>query len=455
MQKASLPKGTRDFSPDVLKRRNKIISVITKVYARYGFEPLQTPAVENLSTLTGKYGEEGDKLLFKILNSGNFLTDVKQEQLSEALENPNSLVPMIAGKGLRYDLTIPFARFVVQNRNDLQFPFKRYQIQPVWRADRPQKGRYREFWQCDADVIGTKSLLCEAEFIKVYHEVFTVLKLANYEIKINHRKILESIALTLEFDGNLTHLTVAIDKLDKIGWEGVRKELLSKGMRENQVSDLKELLIKSPLNSSVIDSLEHKLKPCEQTTEGINALREIISLLDSSQNTFNIQLDLSLARGLDYYTGCIFEATIHGASVGSVSGGGRYDDLTGVFGMPDVSGVGISFGLDRLYDVMQEAQLFSKSEGPTASMLLCHFDKITQKRCISIADSLRTNDISVEVYPDHKNLRKQLDYANKRGYSYVGVIGESELEDEVIQVKDMRSGEQKNMNLNTLTQLLK
>ncbi len=455
MQKASLPKGSRDFAPDVLKKRLEIIDSISAVYQRYGFEPLETPAMENLSTLTGKYGDEGDKLLFKVLNSGDYLSKVTDDQLIDAKENSNTILNLISEKGLRYDLTIPFARFVVQNRHAIQFPFKRYQIQPVWRADRPQKGRYREFWQCDADVIGTQSLLCEADFIKIYHEVFNSLGLTNYKVKINHRKILEAIAISVEFTGHLTDLTVAIDKLDKIGWTGVGNELLLRGMTDNQIKKLQSLLTTENLTTETLNNLEQKLVPSEQAKTGIQELRDVIELLGQSIENYRVELDLSLARGLDYYTGCIFEAMVENATVGSVSGGGRYDDLTGVFGLPDVSGVGISFGIDRLYDIMHEEGLLTNDNAPNAQILLCHFDAESRKACIAVASILRENKIACEVYPDIKNIRKQLDYANKRSYRFTGVIGESEMNSESVQFKDMISGDQANLSHADLIKRLK
>jgi len=352
-------------------------------------------------------------------------------------------------------LTIPFARFVAQNRHALQFPFKRYQIQPVWRADRPQKGRYREFWQCDADVIGTKSLLCEADFIKIYHEVFASLGLNSYKVKINHRKILEAIAITVEFTGPLTDLTVAIDKLDKIGWTGVGNELSSKGMSDDQIKKLQSLLTTENLTIETLNALEQKLVPSEQAKTGIQELKDVIELLGQSIENYRVELNLSLARGLDYYTGCIFEANVENATVGSVSGGGRYDDLTGVFGLPDVSGVGISFGIDRLYDIMNEEGLFTIDNTPNAKILLCHFDTESQKACIAVASMLRENKIACEVYPDIKNIRKQLDYANKRSYRFTGVIGDSEMKSESVQFKDMISGDQANLSHADLIKRLK
>lgn len=450
MQKASLPKGTRDFAPGILKQRQHIISVISAIYVKYGFEPLETPAMENLTTLTGKYGDEGDKLLFKVLNNGDLLRGVAKEQFDEMYDAQPKLLNQISEKGLRYDLTIPFARFVVQNQNDLQFPFKRYQIQPVWRADKPQKGRYREFWQCDADVIGTDSMMCEADFIKIYFEVFTKLGLPHYTLKINHRKILEAIIKTIEFEGKLTDLTVAIDKLDKIGWEGVEKELLEKGLQPEKAKQLSALLTQMPFNTQSLQIIKNQLIECKEAELGLNALQEILDFLGQSGAVKSVEIDLSLARGLDYYTGCIFEAVIEDSGIGSVSGGGRYDDLTGVFGLSNVSGIGISFGIDRIYDVMLGKGLFSEKNTPTAKLLLCHFDAEARIFCNEVADLLREGNIAVEVYPDLKSIRKQLEYANKRGYLFTGVVGSDEINSRTLKLKNMVTGEQEVADLDSL-----
>ncbi|MCB0734944.1 MAG: histidine--tRNA ligase [Flavobacteriales bacterium] len=454
MQKPTLPKGTRDFGPVELKRRKLIINTIQNVYEHFGFEPLETPAMENLSTLTGKYGDEGDALLFKILNSGDFLKKVDEGRFQQAKENPNSLLPQISEKGLRYDLTVPLARFVVQHQHELQFPFKRYQIQPVWRADRPQKGRYREFWQCDADVIGTDSLVCESDFVKIYQLVFNALGFTSYDIRINHRSLLEAIAQTVGFNGPLTQLTVSIDKLDKIGWEGVGKELESNGFTSDQVSRLQVLLTTSRCTPEFIEQLASALSDGEAKDRALMALRELRELTPGIDQA-SVSLDLSLARGLDYYTGFIFEASIPDSGIGSVSGGGRYDNLTGVFGLSGVSGVGISFGIDRLYDCMDALGLFGGVDRPTANILLCHFDERTRTKCAEIADALRADGIKTEVYPDIKKLRKQLDYANKRGYPFIGVVGEEEFNQDTIQLKNMESGDQSVVPQSNLSKLLK
>ncbi|MBO6518232.1 MAG: histidine--tRNA ligase [Bacteroidia bacterium] len=450
MQKAALPKGTRDFSPEVMKRRKFITTTIESVYKKFGFDPIETPAMEKLSTLTGKYGDEGDTLLFKVLDSGDFLAKADQEALNN--KDSNKLIPSVASKGLRYDLTVPFARYVVQNQTHITFPFRRYQMQPVWRADRPQKGRYREFWQCDADVIGTKSLLCEADFIKIYHEVFSTLGLGNYELRLNHRKALEAIAKTCGFEGSFTALTVAIDKLDKIGWEGVSNELLSKGMDHSGVETLKQLLNKVDFDQQALDLLSKILTDSKEKDIAIEELSTVLGFIRSTG--IRLKLDLSLARGLDYYTGCIFEATIPGSGIGSVSGGGRYDDLTGIFGLKDVSGVGISFGLDRIYDVMLAADLFKEVEQET-KVLFCHFDESALLYGINLADKLREAGIASVVYSDRKKINKQFDYAHKCNFPYVAVIGDDEMANGVVQLKNMATGKQEKLTVTDLIERLK
>ncbi len=449
MQKASLPKGTRDFSPQVMARRNFIVDTIKSVYTLYGFEPIETPAMENLSTLTGKYGQEGDTLLFKILNSGDYLKKADQDALNT--KDSNRLISSISDKGLRYDLTVPFARYVVQNQTEISFPFRRYQIQPVWRADRPQKGRYREFWQCDADVIGTISLICEADFIDIYHKVFTTLGLTNYQVRINHRKVLEAIAKTIRFESSFTDLTIAIDKLDKIGWDGVSKELISKGIDASNIAKLKTLLTVQPFNESTINQIESQLIDCPEKTTGIQELRQVLAY--SNLQNIHIALDLSLARGLDYYTGCIFEAIIEDSPIGSVSGGGRYDDLTGIFGLKDVSGVGISFGLDRLYDIMLHLDLFKESIQQT-KLLFCHFDSEGQSHCLTLANALRNSGLTSVVYPDNKKINKQFDYANKSGFKWVAVVGDNEISNHTVQLKNMETGKQEEVSQDSLIEAL-
>ena len=449
MQKASLPKGTRDFSTDVMRKRKQIIATIEDVYIKYGFDPIETPAMENLSTLTGKYGEEGDTLLFKILNSGDYLAKADRDAI--ATGDSSKLIPTIANKGLRYDLTVPFARFVVQNQSSINFPFRRYQMQPVWRADRPQKGRYREFWQCDADVIGTTSLLCEADFIKIYDEVFRALGLNTYQLKLNNRKILEAISETIGFTGTFTDLTVAIDKLDKIGWDGVAEELSTKGVTNNALERLKELLVVTPFDRDAIEALTDVLIDCPQKAAGIQELSTVLDFIEGYDA--NVSLDLTLARGLDYYTGCIFEAIIPESGIGSVSGGGRYDNLTGIFGLQDVSGVGISFGLDRIYDVMTKLDLFD-DEALTNKVLFCHFDDAGLQYALPICDLLRTKNIVATVYPDRKKINKQFDYANKSGYKWVAVIGSNEMEENSVQLKNMATGKQELVKISDIVRFI-
>jgi len=451
MQNASLPKGTRDFSPEVMNKRNFIIKTITDIYRKYGFQAIETPAMEHLSTLTGKYGDEGDKLLYKVLDSGDFLSKV---DTSDVELSSNSILHKIASKGLRYDLTIPFARYVVQHRNDITFPFRRFQVQPVWRADRPQKGRYREFWQCDADVIGTASLTSELDLIQIYHEVLTGLGLKNYVLKLNHRKLLEAIAQTCGMDSNFRALTVAIDKLDKIGWEGVSKEL-SNNFSEDSILKLEKFLTQLTLNKEDIAKLDGLLIDGEEKDLALSDLKFLESSLSRLNSKVNIELDLSLARGLDYYTGCIFEAIIPEGGVGSVSGGGRYDDLTGVFGLKDVSGVGISFGIDRIYDVLEKLNLFPELNSPSSRVLFCHFDDQTRLECLFLANLLREKGISAEVYPESKKLKKQMDYANKSNIPFAAILGGNELEIKSVQLKNMSSGEQEMVLFDNLAERLK
>lgn len=446
MQKAAIPKGTRDFGPVIMAQRNHITSVIKKVYESFGFAPIETPSMENLSTLTGKYGEEGDKLLFKILDSGDFLSKVSSEELSST--NAQELTRKISSKGLRYDLTVPFARFVVQHQNDITFPFKRYQMQPVWRADRPQKGRYREFWQCDADVIGTDSLLCEADFLSIYHKVFTTLGLPTYVVKMNHRKILESIAETVSFAGSFTTLTTIIDKLDKIGWDKVEEELVANGLDSDNAPKLKQLLQEKEFSSDSIEWLNDNLVDGENKQQGIAELQQLLDYHGAMNgDQMNISMDFSLARGLDYYTGCIFEAVIPDSGIGSVSGGGRYDNLTDVFGLSGVSGVGISFGLDRIHDVMSKSELFEDYKDLGNAVLFCHFDESGKKYCLQLASNLRSQGLKCFVYPDKKKIGKQFDYANKSGYRWVIVIGDNEMAEGVVQLKNLASGNQTKLTL--------
>jgi histidyl-tRNA synthetase len=404
--------------------------------------------MENLSTLTGKYGEEGDQLLFKVLNSGDYLKDVDSSMLET--RNSKLLIQDISEKGLRYDLTVPFARYVVMNRGEIAFPFKRYQIQPVWRADRPQKGRYREFYQCDADVVGTDSLVCEAEIVLMIKEVFKSLGIKDFTIKINHRAILSGLA-ELTGSQNESSLFVAIDKLDKIGEEKVKEELRSRGFEDKGIDSVFAILNFKGSTQQKIDFLKSKFSNSENGKKGIADFEEVLSLLQSYGATEeHVEFDISLARGLSYYTGCIFEVKINNVAIGSVSGGGRYDNLTGVFGLPDVSGVGISFGVDRLYDAMEELKLFPKEAQVSSNVMLAHFDDATLRYSLNVANQLRESGISTEVYPDVTKLKKQLDYANRKEIPFVVVVGTDEMKDGMLTVKDMDKGEQVKLSVEEL-----
>ena len=459
MEKPTLPKGTRDFGPAVIAKRQFIFDNIRKVFQTFGFQPLETPAMENLSTLTGKYGDEGDQLLFKILNSGDFLKDIEPSKL--ASPNTKSLAPEIAEKGLRYDLTVPFARFVVMNRNEVTFPFKRYQIQPVWRADRPQKGRYREFYQCDADVVGTDSLLCEAEIILMIKEVFKALGIADYSIKINHRDVLNGVAkiigAPIAIGGKETSLFVAIDKLDKIGEEKVKEELLGKGFSQQSLHLLFEILNAKGSTIDKLNFLKLKFKESDQGNKGIKDLEEVFHLLKGlgSDNT-HVDFEIPLARGLSYYTGCIFEVKINHVSIGSVSGGGRYDNLTQAFGdKENLSGVGFSFGVDRMYDAMEELKIFPKNTQVSSRVLICHFDNESMAYGLGVLTKLREAGIPSEIYPDTSKIKKQLDYANKKQIPYAMVIGSEEVSSGLIAFKNLETGEQEKFYLEQIIQQLK
>jgi histidyl-tRNA synthetase len=438
MSKPSIPRGTRDFSPNVMAKRKYIINIIETVYKSFGFMPLETPAMENLNTLTGKYGDEGDQLVFKILNSGNYLDGVNESDL--ATSNFKKLTSQISEKGLRYDLTVPLARYVVMNQHEVSFPFKRYQIQPVWRADRPQKGRYREFWQCDADVLGTDSLLCEADFIAIYQQVFEKLGLNSYEIRINHRKLIEAVVEKADASEHFKTITVIIDKADKIGIDGVKKELIAIGLSENQSDIILSLLNKYALNQEAINQLQIALPDTENAQKAISDLNTLLNLLN--HNAPNVYLDGSLARGLDYYTGCIFEVVPTQVSIGSISGGGRYDDLTGVFGLKGISGIGISFGIDRIYDVMENLNLFPEGNNTFTDILFCAMNADALSYCMPLAASLRLEGYKVEVYPTATKLKKQLDYANAKNILWAAIIGENELKEEKVALKNLISGEQ-------------
>ena len=453
MEKISLPKGTRDFGSAVMVKRDYIMSAIKKVFRLYGFQPIETPAMENLSTLTGKYGEEGDQLIYKVLNSGDFLKNLTAE--NKKIESSELVVNSICEKGLRYDLTVPFARYVTMNRHNIEWPFKRYQMQPVWRADRPQKGRYREFYQCDADVIGTNSLICEVDIILMISQVFKLLNISDYTIRVNHRAILNSLAKISGQLNNQDSLFIAIDKLKKVGQEKVRLELLSKGMTKEQIELVFEILNFKGSTTEKITFLTDIFSKFSADNKGLLEFSQIMEMLKSLQySDRNIELDFKLARGLSYYTGSIFEVEINSVAVGSVGGGGRYDDLTSNFGMPNISGVGFSFGLDRLYDAMEELNIFPATTQSSTTVLLCHLDERCQQFAIGLQSSFRERDISTEVYPDIVKIKKQLEYANKKGINYAIIIGEEELQSKQLTLKNLFTGNQNKYNLAEIIQKL-
>lgn len=446
MEKPTTAKGTRDFGPSKMYRRLYILNVIRKLFTQHGFQPLETPAMENLSTLTGKYGDEGDQLMFKILNSGDFLQDVSLQDV-----NAKKLVPQIAEKALRYDLTVPFARFVATNRNDIQFPFKRYQIQPVWRADRPQKGRYREFYQCDADVVGTDSLLCEQELMEMAHEVLLSLGLKEFAIKINNRKVLTGITDTIGEPGKEAIMCVAIDKLDKIGKDGVEKELLERGIAPAAIALLLPTLEIKGDSREKINGLREVLKDSQVGLKGLEELEKVFDFLEATVPDHKMIFDPALARGLSYYTGAIFEIKALGVQMGSISGGGRYDNLTGIFGLPNVSGVGISFGIDRLYDVMEELQLFPEITEFGTQILIVPMDESVVGFALKSAQTLREVGATVELYPEPgAKMKKQLGYADARQIPFVGIIGSDEMQTGVVSLKNLKTGEQEKLNLESL-----
>ena len=445
MQKPTLPKGTRDFGPEQMRNRLFIFDTIRQTFRRFGFQPIETPSMENLTTLTGKYGDEGDQLLYKILNSGDYAADLTALDIASGSKK---LTPKIAEKGLRYDLTIPFARYVVMNRNSLTMPFKRYQMQPVWRADRPQKGRYREFYQCDADVVGTDSLLCEAEIVLMIHEVFHNLGITDFTLKINNRKILAGIAEVIGAPGGPTGreegaLSVAVDKLDKIGKDKVLDELRERGFTEEAIGKLDPLFDEATDVGATVARLKNWLIQSELAQTGIAELEETLHLVHQFGLTdLKLQIDVTLARGLSYYTGAIFEVKANGVSIGSVSGGGRYDNLTGAFGMPGLSGVGISFGVDRIYDVMDELKLFPVGAGQGTRVLIVPFDNQARAISLPLLSQLRTAGVAAEVYPDFVKLKKMLDYANAKDIPFVVLIGSEEVETGLLSLKNMVTGEQ-------------
>ena len=453
MEKPSIPQGTRDFGPAQMAKRQFIFNTIRPVFQKYGFQPLETPTMENLTTLTGKYGEEGDQLLFKVLNSGDFLKKVAPDKLDA--RNSKLITFDIAEKGLRYDLTVPFARYVVMNRNEITFPFKRYQIQPVWRADRPQKGRYREFYQCDADVVGTQSLTCEAEIILMIREVFKSLGITDFTIKVNHRGVLSGLAELAGAKENQMALFVAIDKLDKIGEEKVKEELLAKGFSEESLQNVFDILNFKGTTQQKIELLTSKFANSPIGQKGIADFTEVLALLQNYGTTDeHVEFDIPLARGLSYYTGCIFEVKINNVAIGSVCGGGRYDNLTGVFGLPDVSGVGISFGVDRIYDAMEELNLFPKRAQVSSTVMIAHFDDESLRYSLGVAFALREKGIAAEVYPDVTKIKKQMEYANRKMIPYVMVIGSDEVKSGLLTIKNMETGDQQKLALEGIIELL-
>lgn len=443
-QKPSIPKGTRDFGPAEMARRNYIFDTIRSVFKLFGYHQIETPAMENLSTLMGKYGEEGDKLLFKILNSGNYLAGVDPRLLNE--ESFTRLTPQISDKGLRYDLTVPFARFVVQHRNDLQLPFRRSQIQPVWRADRPQKGRYREFYQCDADVVGSDSLLNEVELLQLIDEVFRRLGIA-ITIKLNNRKVLAGIAEIIGAPDKIIDITVAIDKIEKIGLEKVNEELADRGLSGQAIETLSPILQITGTPGERLEKLSGLLKGSEIGSRGIAELKEVLDLTENMGVDANIELDVSLARGLNYYTGTIIEVKARDYAIGSITGGGRYDNLTGVFGMPDISGVGISFGADRIYDVMCGLDLFPATLGVSSQVMFVNFGSSEAMASLKAVKQLRSRGVSCELYPDASKLKKQMNYANNAGIPFVAIIGETEAANGTITLKDMKAGTQSTLTV--------
>ncbi len=454
-QKPSIPKGTRDFNPEQVSKRNYIFQIIRGVFETFGFQPIETPSFENSDTLMGKYGEEGDRLIFKILDSGDFLSKVDDSIYN--LKDSNKLTSSISEKALRYDLTVPFARYVVQHQNEIEFPFKRYQMQPVWRADRPQKGRFREFYQCDADVVGSQSLWQEVEFVQLYDAVFSKLKLNGVTIKINNRKILSGIAEVIGAQDKLIDFTVALDKLDKIGEEKVKEEMLDKGISQSGIDKLQPLFSLKGNFESQIETLKTILSASKEGLKGIEELEFINTAINKLElQTASLELDVTLARGLNYYTGAILEVSApKNVQMGSIGGGGRYDDLTGIFGLKDVSGVGISFGLDRIYLVLEELGLFPEAVSKSIDVLFINFGEDESLFSLKAIKQLRENNIHAELYPDAAKMKKQMNYANKRNVPFVVLVGEQEMNSNTYTLKNMVSGDQNQVNLNQLVSLLK
>lgn len=449
-QRPSIPQGTRDFSPVEMTRRTYMLDTIKQVFREHGFLPLETPAMEHLTTLLGKYGDEGDRLLFKILNSGDFAKNVEPEEL----KNPGALAMKICDRGLRYDLTVPLARYVVQYQSDIAFPFRRYQIQPVWRADRPQKGRYREFYQCDVDIIGSNSLLNEVELVQIVEKVFGRLNV-NVTLKLNNRKILYGISESIGYAEKMMDITVAIDKLDKIGLKAVNEELYAKGISKEAVAKLEPILELSGSNREKLAKMKEIIGSSEVGLDGIAEMETMFNYIEALECNLNIEIDLSLARGLNYYTGVIFEVEANDFEIGSICGGGRYDDLTGIFGMPNTSGVGISFGADRIYDVMLGLDLFPEEATIATKAIFINFGKEEEMASVKLLAELRNQGIPSEIYPEDARIRRQMDYANRREIPYVIMIGGNELETRKATVRNMKSGEQFEVSFDELAQKLK
>ncbi|MDR0541481.1 MAG: histidine--tRNA ligase [Dysgonamonadaceae bacterium] len=451
MQKPVIPKGTRDFSPEEMAKRNYVFDTIRNVFHLYGFKQIETPAMENLSTLMGKYGEEGDKLLFKILNSGDFLSGVRPEDWEN--RHLMRLTNQVCEKGLRYDLTVPFARFVVMHRNEIVFPFKRFQIQPVWRADRPQKGRYREFFQCDADIVGSDSLLNEVELMQIIDEVFQRFGI-RVCIKINNRKILSGMAEIIGEVDKIVDITVAIDKLDKIGLENVNAELVSKGISEAAIARLQPVILLNGSNREKLATLKHVLSSSETGMKGIDEIEIIFNKMDLLPTKSEVELDLTLARGLNYYTGAIFEVKALDVAMGSITGGGRYDNLTGVFGMPDVSGVGVSFGADRIFDVLNQLNLYPENAGRYSQVLFINFGEKEENYILPLLSEIRKAGIPAEIYPEATKMKKQMTYANDNEIPFVVIAGESEMAENKVSVKNMITGGQELIPANWLSEYI-
>jgi len=443
-QKPALPKGTRDFAPELMIKRQFILNTIRETFEKFGFMPLETPAMEKLNVLTGKYGEEGDRLIFKILNNGDFLKDISENDLEEGSKK---VIPKISKKALRYDLTVPFARFVVMNRGNLTFPFKRYQIQPVWRGDRPQKGRYQEFYQCDADVIGTDSLICEAEIVLMIEQTLKKLGIEEFTIHYNHRQILAGVAEVIGASGQETDLLTAIDKLDKIGLEKVNQELKERGLSEEAIQKLQPFLIEGNIT---FEKLKKLLQSSKKAQKGLSDIAELYNILEEFRfqnlEKFKNQLNIRLARGLTYYTGVIFEVTVDNVKMGSISGGGRYDDLTSTFGLSGMSGIGFSFGVDRIFDVMQELDIFPKDFSNSTQVMFTQFGEKARKFALPILYRFREAGLNAEIYPDTSKLKKQFSYANAKNIPFVAIIGDNEIEQNTLTIKNMQKGEQKSLS---------